>query len=85
MKKTAIIIFIKNPDLGRVKKRLAKTLGDEKALDIYKEKHNEYMDFMKWYCRPDGHGGSKGGTREEYEYYLERVKRWEERKKEEML
>jgi len=37
MKKTAIIIFIKNPDLGRVKKRLAKTLGDEKALDIYKE------------------------------------------------
>jgi len=37
MRKTAIIIFIKNPDLGRVKKRLAKTLGDEKALDIYKE------------------------------------------------
>ena len=36
MKKTAIIIFIKNPDLGRVKKRLAKTLGDEKALDVYK-------------------------------------------------
>jgi rSAM/selenodomain-associated transferase 1 len=36
MKKTAIIIFIKNPDLGRVKKRLAKTLGDEQALDIYK-------------------------------------------------
>jgi len=36
MKKTAIIVFIKNPDLGRVKKRLAKTLGDEKALTIYK-------------------------------------------------
>ncbi len=37
MKKTAIIIFIKNPDLGRVKKRLAKTVGDEKALQVYKE------------------------------------------------
>lgn len=36
MKKTAVIIFIKNPDLGRVKKKLAKTLGDEKALDVYK-------------------------------------------------
>jgi len=37
MKKTAIIIFIKNPDLGRVKKRIAKTVGDEKALGVYKE------------------------------------------------
>jgi rSAM/selenodomain-associated transferase 1 len=37
MKKTAIIIFIKNPDLGRVKKRLAKTVGDETALKVYKE------------------------------------------------
>ncbi len=37
MKKAAIIIFIKNPDLGRVKKRLAKTLGDEMALEVYKQ------------------------------------------------
>jgi len=22
---------------------------------------------MRWSCRPDGHGGSKGGTREEYD------------------
>ncbi|MBW4891663.1 TIGR04282 family arsenosugar biosynthesis glycosyltransferase [Mucilaginibacter sp. HMF5004] len=35
MKKTAIIIFIKNPDLGRVKKRLAQTIGDEIALEVY--------------------------------------------------
>lgn len=35
MKKTAIIIFIKNPDLGRVKKRLAQTLGEEAALEVY--------------------------------------------------
>ena len=31
----ALIIFIKNPALGKVKTRLAKTVGDEKALDIY--------------------------------------------------
>ncbi|OCX53442.1 hypothetical protein BEL04_03840 [Mucilaginibacter sp. PPCGB 2223] len=35
MKNTAIIIFIKNPDLGRVKKRLAQTVGEEQALDVY--------------------------------------------------
>ena len=33
---TALIIFIKNPELGKVKTRLAKTVGDEKALAIYK-------------------------------------------------
>lgn len=31
----ALIVFIKNPELGKVKTRLAKTLGDEKALAIY--------------------------------------------------
>lgn len=31
----ALIIFIKNPALGKVKTRLAKTVGDEKALGIY--------------------------------------------------
>jgi uncharacterized protein len=35
--KNALIIFIKNPALGKVKTRLAKTVGDEKALDIYLE------------------------------------------------
>lgn len=33
----ALIIFIKNPALGKVKTRLAKTVGDEKALEIYLE------------------------------------------------
>ena len=33
----ALIIFIKNPQLGKVKTRLAKTVGDEKALEIYLE------------------------------------------------
>jgi rSAM/selenodomain-associated transferase 1 len=31
-----LIIFVKNPELGRVKTRLARTIGDEKALFIYR-------------------------------------------------
>ena len=31
----ALIIFVKNPELGKVKTRLAKTIGDEKALEVY--------------------------------------------------
>jgi rSAM/selenodomain-associated transferase 1 len=34
-KENAIIIFIKNPQLGKVKTRLAATVGNEKALEIY--------------------------------------------------
>ncbi len=34
---TTLIIFAKNPIKGRVKTRLAKTTGPEKALQIYKE------------------------------------------------
>ena len=34
--KEAIIIFVRNPELGKVKTRLATTVGDESALDIYK-------------------------------------------------
>jgi hypothetical protein len=33
--KKAIIIFVRNPELGKVKTRLAATVGDEQALDIY--------------------------------------------------
>ncbi|MDG1516466.1 MAG: TIGR04282 family arsenosugar biosynthesis glycosyltransferase [Flavobacteriales bacterium] len=33
----ALIIFIKNPDLGKVKTRLAQDIGDQKALAIYKD------------------------------------------------
>jgi rSAM/selenodomain-associated transferase 1 len=32
----ALIIFVRNPELGKVKTRLAKSVGDEKALEIYK-------------------------------------------------
>ncbi|MEO6253211.1 MAG: TIGR04282 family arsenosugar biosynthesis glycosyltransferase [Ferruginibacter sp.] len=33
--KSALIIFVRNPELGKVKTRLAATAGDEQALDIY--------------------------------------------------
>ena len=33
--KDAVIIFVRNPELGKVKTRLAATVGDEQALDIY--------------------------------------------------
>ena len=38
-----LIIFIKNPKLGKVKTRLAATVGDEKALSIYKK----LLDFTR--------------------------------------
>ncbi|MEO6683809.1 MAG: TIGR04282 family arsenosugar biosynthesis glycosyltransferase [Ginsengibacter sp.] len=37
MTKNALLIFVKNPQLGFVKTRLARTVGNEKALAIYKE------------------------------------------------
>jgi rSAM/selenodomain-associated transferase 1 len=35
--KNALIIFVRNPVLGKVKTRLAATVGDEVALNIYKQ------------------------------------------------
>jgi uncharacterized protein len=34
---SALLIFIKNPELGKVKTRLAATVGDEKALEVFKK------------------------------------------------
>lgn len=34
--KKALLIFTRNPELGKVKTRLAKSVGDESALNIYK-------------------------------------------------
>lgn len=36
LKKPLILVFIKNPVLGKVKTRLAKSIGDEKALMVYR-------------------------------------------------
>lgn len=35
MKKKLLIVFYRNPELGKVKTRLAATLGDDKALAVY--------------------------------------------------
>jgi rSAM/selenodomain-associated transferase 1 len=35
--KTALIIFARHPEPGKVKTRLAKTMGNEKALSVYRE------------------------------------------------
>lgn len=35
--KSLLLIFAKNPELGKAKTRLAKTIGDKKALWVYKE------------------------------------------------
>ena len=35
MTKNLTIVFVRNPELGKVKTRLAKTIGDKKALNIY--------------------------------------------------
>ena len=37
MQTNALIVFVKNPKLGAVKTRLAATIGDEKALSVYKQ------------------------------------------------
>ncbi|XCF06182.1 TIGR04282 family arsenosugar biosynthesis glycosyltransferase [Tamlana crocina] len=37
MKKELVIVFVKNTQLGKVKTRLAKTIGDEAALTVYSE------------------------------------------------
>lgn len=54
MSKEALIIFVKNPELGKVKTRLAATAGSEKALEIYKlllrntKQVTKYLSQDKW-------------------------------------
>ncbi len=50
----ALIIFTRNPELGKVKTRLAKSIGDEKALQVYTDllEHTmlqtQYLDCDKY-------------------------------------
>mgnify|MGYP003975025727 CR=1 FL=1 len=39
---------------------------EPEELPIYEEKHQLYLDYTMWAGRSDGHGGSKGGTMEEF-------------------
>ena len=45
--KKALIIFTRNPELGKCKTRLAKTIGDEAALKIYKHLLNHTANIAK--------------------------------------
>jgi rSAM/selenodomain-associated transferase 1 len=45
--KAAVIIFARNPVPGKVKTRIAQTMGDEKALSIYKELLQHTMNETK--------------------------------------
>ncbi len=45
--KKALLIFTRNPELGKVKSRLAKTVGDESALNIYKFLLNHTVEITK--------------------------------------
>jgi rSAM/selenodomain-associated transferase 1 len=47
MQKNLLIIFTKNPELGKVKTRLAQTIGNDKALLIYKHLLTHTANFCK--------------------------------------
>jgi len=49
-----------------------------------KKKRDFYYEYTGWSGRPDGHGGSKGGTIKEFLEYKERVKRWKKSQNEEL-
>lgn len=42
----------------------------EEELEEVERKSKFMMEYTQWASRPDGHGGSKGGTMEEYREYL---------------
>jgi len=46
MPKNLLLIFTRNPELGKVKTRLAKDLGDKNALEIYKTLLNHTKDVV---------------------------------------
>ena len=47
MNNNALIIFTRNPELGKVKTRLAKTIGNEKALIVYQDLLHHTMNATK--------------------------------------
>ncbi len=47
MSKNLLIIFTRNPELGKVKTRLAKSIGDKNALTIYKTLLNRTQKITK--------------------------------------
>jgi uncharacterized protein len=66
VKNKAIIIFVRNPVAGKVKTRLAKTMGNEKALRVYRlllehtRKITEQLDCDKFLYYSDHVGENDG-------------------------
>tara|TARA_R110000751_G_scaffold22702_6_gene63717 strand:+ start:2840 stop:3451 length:612 start_codon:yes stop_codon:yes gene_type:complete len=58
-RKDLLIIFTRNPELGKCKTRLAATVGHESALNIYKflldhtKNITQGLNFRKWVCYSD--------------------------------
>lgn len=46
-KDRAVVVLAKNPIQGQVKTRLAKSVGDERALEIYKELYRHTLETMR--------------------------------------
>lgn len=61
--KKALIIFTRNPELGKCKTRLAKTIGDENALEVYKLLLNHTASI------------SKDINADRYVFYSEKIKK----------
>lgn len=51
----SLIVFVKNPILGKVKTRVAATVGDEKAVEVYKEllQHTKNV-INEWVAQSEG-------------------------------
>lgn len=51
----SLIVFVKNPVLGKVKTRVAATVGDEKAVEVYKEllQHTKNV-INEWFAQAEG-------------------------------
>ena len=47
MSKNLLLIFTRNPELGKVKTRLAKSIGNDKALKVYIELLNQTKRFTE--------------------------------------
>ena len=61
--KNALIIFTRNPELGQCKTRLAKTIGNEATLNIYRHLLNHTAAI------------SKGAKADKYVFYSESIKK----------
>lgn len=48
----------------------------ECELEMYKKKSDEYYEFVSWQSRNDGHGGTKGGTYEQFLQHKKDVKKY---------